>query len=141
MSKTAALQAVDGVFAEIGEALAGGNEVRILGFGSFVTRNRPARTARNPGTGETIEIRARLQARQTAQGRGERQECILNDCPCRNACRTTTDGDRPLNPRDCDTMTAAFGSQVGQGRKTRYIDALGLPAPQDRHVTAQSAAT
>ncbi|MCY4229470.1 MAG: HU family DNA-binding protein [Alphaproteobacteria bacterium] len=58
MSKTAALQAVDGVFAEIGEALAGGNEVRILGFGSFVTRNRPARTARNPGTGERVEIAA-----------------------------------------------------------------------------------
>ena len=77
MSKAAALQAVDGVFAEIGEA--GGDEVRILGFGSFVTRNRPARTARNPGTGERIEIRARLQARQTAEGRRERQELILSD--------------------------------------------------------------
>ena len=57
-SKAAALEAVDAVFAEIGEALARGDEVRILGFGAFVTRSRPARSARNPRTGETIEIAA-----------------------------------------------------------------------------------
>jgi len=44
MGKAAASQTVDGVFAEIGEALARGDEVRILGFATFVTRNRPART-------------------------------------------------------------------------------------------------
>ncbi len=58
LNKTAALHAVDGVFAEIAEALARGDEVRIPGFGAFVTRNRPARMARNPRTGETIEVQA-----------------------------------------------------------------------------------
>ena len=58
LNKAAALQAVDGVFAEIGEALARGDEVRIPGFGAFVTRNRPARMARNPRTGETVEVPA-----------------------------------------------------------------------------------
>ena len=58
MGKPAALEAVDAVFAEIGEALARGDEVRILGFGAFVTKSRPARSARNPRTGETIQIAA-----------------------------------------------------------------------------------
>ena len=52
LSKGAAKEVVDGVFAAIGEALANGEEVRISGFGTFGTRNRPARTGRNPRTGE-----------------------------------------------------------------------------------------
>ena len=58
MSAAAARDAVDGVFETIGDALANGDEVRILGFGTFGTRNRPARTGRNPRTGEQVEIAA-----------------------------------------------------------------------------------
>ncbi len=58
MSKAAAKDAVDGVFDTIGEALANGEEARILGFGTFGTRNRPARTARNPRTGESLSVAA-----------------------------------------------------------------------------------
>ena len=58
MSKAAAKDAVDGVFETIGEALANGDEARILGFGTFGTRDRPARTARNPRTGETLSVAA-----------------------------------------------------------------------------------
>ena len=58
MSKAAAMDAVDGVFGVIGEALANGEEARILGFGTFDTRNRPARTARNPRTGENVSVAA-----------------------------------------------------------------------------------
>lgn len=58
MSRATAKDAVDGVFATIGEALANGEEARILGFGTFATRNRPARTARNPRTGETMAVAA-----------------------------------------------------------------------------------
>ena len=53
-----AKEAVDGVFAAIGEALANGEEVRISGFGTFGTRNRPARAGRSPRTGEAISISA-----------------------------------------------------------------------------------
>ena len=35
-----------------------GDEVAILGFGSFKVADRPARTARNPQTGETVEVPA-----------------------------------------------------------------------------------
>ena len=58
MSKAAAKGAVDGVFETIGEALANGEEARILGFGTFGTRNRPARTVRNPRTGESLSVAA-----------------------------------------------------------------------------------
>ena len=58
MSKAAARDAVDGVFEVICEALANGEEARILGFGTFGARSRPARTARNPRTGETMTVAA-----------------------------------------------------------------------------------
>ena len=58
MNKVAARDAVYSVFAAIGEALTNGEEVRIVGFGTFGTRNRPARTGRNSQTGEVISIPA-----------------------------------------------------------------------------------
>ena len=58
MSRGAAKNAVDGVFDVIVEALADGEEVRIAGFGTFGTRSRPARTGRNPRTGEAVSISA-----------------------------------------------------------------------------------
>ena len=58
MSKAVAKNAVDGVFEAIGEALVNGEEARILGFGTFRTRNRPPRTARNPRTGENVTVAA-----------------------------------------------------------------------------------
>ena len=53
-----ARDAVDGVFAAIGEALANGEEVRIAGFGTFGTRSKPACTGRNRRTGEAVSISA-----------------------------------------------------------------------------------
>ena len=58
LSKSVAKEAVDGVFAAIGDALADGEEVRIAGFGAFGTRGRPARIGRNPRTGEAVSISA-----------------------------------------------------------------------------------
>ena len=42
----------------IAEALAKGEDARISGFGVFGTRARPARTGRNPRTGENVAIAA-----------------------------------------------------------------------------------
>ena len=58
LSKAAAREAVDGLFAVVGEALANGEEVRIAGFGTFGTRSRPARTGHSPSTGEAVSISA-----------------------------------------------------------------------------------
>ena len=43
LSQSAAQNAVDVVFEAVGEALANGEDVRIAGFGTFTTKNRPAR--------------------------------------------------------------------------------------------------
>ena len=57
LSKGAGRDAVDGVFAIVGENLADGEEVRLPGFGTFRTRSRPAHTGRNPRTGEAVAMR------------------------------------------------------------------------------------
>ncbi|WP_412478963.1 HU family DNA-binding protein [Azonexus sp. IMCC34839] len=58
MSKAAAARALDGLTDIIGEKLAAGEQVAILGFGTFSTIERAARTGRNPSTGAEIKIAA-----------------------------------------------------------------------------------
>ncbi len=58
MSKADASRAVDGVFDSISSSLARGNEVRLVGFGTFSVAHRRESQGRNPRTGERITIRA-----------------------------------------------------------------------------------
>ncbi len=58
ISKAAAGRSVDTVLEVITESLKNGNAVTLVGFGTFSTRRREARTGRNPRTGEPIQIRA-----------------------------------------------------------------------------------
>ena len=50
---------VKGMISEIETAVAAGDKVSIAGFGTFEARDRAARTARNPQTGETLQIPAK----------------------------------------------------------------------------------
>ena len=52
-------KAVDAVLATMTEALARGEKIQLVGFGSFEVRKRGARTGRNPQTGAAIKIAAR----------------------------------------------------------------------------------
>ena len=48
-----------GAFVEtVIESMKKGERVQVVGFGTFEVRERPARNARNPRTGETIAIEA-----------------------------------------------------------------------------------
>ena len=58
MSKKDAEKAVVAVFDAIQDALKTGDKVQLVGFGTFETRERGARTGRNPRSGETIQIPA-----------------------------------------------------------------------------------
>jgi DNA-binding protein HU-beta len=58
ISKKEAGLAVSAVFDTITEELAKGEKVQIIGFGTFETRERAARTGRNPQTGEELKIAA-----------------------------------------------------------------------------------
>ena len=58
LTKKDATSAVDAVFDSIQEALAKGDSVQLIGFGTFEVRERAARKGRNPQSGEEIEIAA-----------------------------------------------------------------------------------
>ena len=60
LSKAGAAAAADAVFEAIKDALARGESVTITGFGTFSTTSPPARTGRNPRTGENIDIAASM---------------------------------------------------------------------------------
>jgi integration host factor subunit beta len=47
---------VNAILDEITEALARGDRVELRGFGAFSVKNRPARTGRNPRTGDKVSV-------------------------------------------------------------------------------------
>jgi DNA-binding protein HU-beta len=57
-TKVQAEQIVDTVFDTIVKGLKTGNEVSVAGLGIFSVKKRAARTARNPRTGESIQVAA-----------------------------------------------------------------------------------
>ena len=56
--KAAAARAIDALTNAVTGALKSGDSVSLVGFGSFVVKERPARTGRNPQTGAPIKIAA-----------------------------------------------------------------------------------
>ena len=50
---------VDTMFEAVIEALKSGDKIEVRGFGSFRTRQRNARTGRNPKTGSRVEVPAK----------------------------------------------------------------------------------
>jgi DNA-binding protein HU-beta len=56
--KAQAGRVLDAMVSVVGQALADGEQVSMVGFGTFLVRERPARSGRNPRTGATIEIAA-----------------------------------------------------------------------------------
>ncbi len=58
LPKSDATKAVDGVIDAITSSLKNGDQVTLVGFGTFLVRDRAARTGRNPRTGEAIQIAA-----------------------------------------------------------------------------------
>lgn len=51
---------VNNIFAAIGDALERGERVELRGFGSFYTKQRDARVGRNPKTGESVSVPAKV---------------------------------------------------------------------------------
>jgi DNA-binding protein HU-beta len=58
LSKSSASRAVDAIVDTVTDALKKGEQVSILGFGTFLVRERSARSGRNPQTGDVIQIAA-----------------------------------------------------------------------------------
>ena len=58
VSKATAGKVLESMIDTVGNALKDGDQVTLVGFGTFLVRKREARQGRNPRTGETIEIAA-----------------------------------------------------------------------------------
>ena len=58
ISRAAAGRALDGMIDAITKSMQDGEPISIVGFGTFLVRERAARTGRNPKTGDTIQISA-----------------------------------------------------------------------------------
>ncbi len=58
ISKAAAGRAIDAVVESVTNALKNGDQVTLIGFGTFSVKDRAARTGRNPQTGAEIQIAA-----------------------------------------------------------------------------------
>lgn len=58
LPKASAARALDAVLDSITNQLKAGEQVALVGFGTFTVKHRNARTGRNPQTGATIEIKA-----------------------------------------------------------------------------------
>lgn len=75
LNKAQAKEALDAFIASVSTSLKAGNEVRLVGFGSFVPVRRAAGVARNPRTGEKVT----RQASQTCRFRvGDSLKSTLN---------------------------------------------------------------
>lgn len=61
LSKASAGRALDAFIEAVTESLKTGDQVSLVGFGTFMVRERASRTGRNPQTGATIEIAAAKQ--------------------------------------------------------------------------------
>ena len=61
LTKAQAGKALDAAVDAVAKALKAGDEVTLVGFGSFYVAEREERTGRNPRTGETIKIAAAKQ--------------------------------------------------------------------------------
>lgn len=58
LPKASATRAVEAVMDIVAAELKSGGQVALVGFGTFVVKDRPARIGRNPKTGEAINIAA-----------------------------------------------------------------------------------
>ena len=56
MTKADAERAIEAMIKVVKGALKAGNDISLVGFGTFTVRTRAARTGRNPRTGDTIQI-------------------------------------------------------------------------------------
>ena len=60
LTKADADRALEAMFKVVKKTLKSGDSVSLVGFGTFVVRKRAAREARNPRTGETVQVPASM---------------------------------------------------------------------------------
>lgn len=106
LTRKQAEAAVNAVVEAIEEALKNGEKVQVVGFGTFEVKDRPARKARNPRTGEEIRVEAAKTVKFKA---GQRFKDAVNGgrwpvtrCmrPPHNTCRSRSCSPAPRRSRN-----------------------------------------
>ena len=77
LARADAARAIDAFLDTVTDALARGEEVRLVGFGSFVAGQRKASTGRNPRTGEPMDLAASV-APKFRVGRNLKDACNID---------------------------------------------------------------
>ena len=75
LTKTDSAKALDAFIASVSNALKSGDDVRLVGFGTFATSKRAATTAINPRTRQSVKVPARNVAKFKA---GKTLQDIVN---------------------------------------------------------------
>ena len=84
LSKTDSAKALEAFISSVSYALKSGNDVRLVGFGTFSTSKRAATTAINPRTRETVKVPARKVAKFKA---GKYLQDCVNGTNCCKSCK------------------------------------------------------
>ena len=88
LSRKDAVDIIDAVFEDIQSAVVMGEAVKIPGFGQFKVRDRAARMARNPATGEQVKVPAKRVFKFLAAK--ALKEAVMSKRGGRTAARKTT---------------------------------------------------
>ena len=116
--KKSATEALNAVLETIQSAVASGDKVAITGFGVFEKSERPARTARNPATGDRDRRWPRPRCRSSAPGRTSRPWSTGTSRPRRRRRR------RALHRQGCATLSQRVSESTtalaegGRGRRS-----------------------
>ena len=140
-SPAQAAHAVDAVLGEITSALSAGERVTLVGFGTFEPVARPARTGRNPRTGEPVEVpaatvlrfRAGASLRSAVDGGGWTPGTVgsLADKPARLVVRP--DSALPAEPAATSkaTKSKATKSKASKSKASKSKAAKGAKGTAD----------
>ena len=114
LSRRDAVLLIDGVFEDIQAAVMSGEPVKIPGFGQFKVRDRAARMARNPATGEQVKVPAKrvfkfLVAKAL-------KEAVMSKRGARKAKKSPARGARPVAKKAAARKPAAKKSSSRKRR-------------------------
>ncbi|WP_198348281.1 HU family DNA-binding protein [Plantactinospora sp. KBS50] len=117
-----ATAALDAVLAEIQASVAKGDKVAITGFGSFEKRERGARTARNPRTGEPVKVK-KTSVPAFKPGTGFKEMVASGRVPKATGAKKTAGGTRtatkaPARSAASKATKASGGTRTAAAKKT-----------------------
>lgn len=112
--KKVASTAVGAVLDTVQRTVAAGEKVSLFGFGVFERVDRPARTARNPSTGGTVEVAASAAPRFRPG----------------SAFRTTVNGDAPATPARSRSAAAAGTSGPTTAKTEKSVKSKKAEKPE-----------